>query len=67
MQIRKVFLLMRSIFRFEKNKGGVYTNTFADISKKDTFLVKRILTNEELIKLNEMNITKNNSLNSQQE
>ena len=56
---------MRSIFRQEKIKGGTYTNVFADISKRDTFLVKRILTKEELMELNELPITENDSLNSE--
>lgn len=55
---------MRSIFRFEKNEGGVCINTFADIAKKDIFLVNRSVTDKELIELNNLIITKDNSLNS---
>ena len=45
---------MKSIFLQEKIKGGTHTNVFADISKRDTYLVKRVLTKEELMELNEL-------------
>lgn len=43
---------MKSIFRFEKTKGGVLVNTFAQISKKKSHLVIRPLTDKELERLN---------------
>lgn len=56
---------MRSIFRHEKNKGGVYSDTFANISKRDTFLDRIIVTEEQMNDLNEIKVSKDNSSNSQ--
>lgn len=45
---------MKSVFREEKTIGKTYTHVFADISKRDTHLVKRIVSKEELQVLNEL-------------
>lgn len=58
---------MRSVFRFEKKEGGVYRDTFANIVKQDTFIVKRTVTDEELMKLTELAPNEDISLDAKQE
>lgn len=45
---------MQSVFREEKTIGKTYTHVFADISKRETHLVKRTISNEELNELTEL-------------
>lgn len=44
---------MKSIFYAEQNKGGVVTNVFAEITKRDSCLIIRPLTEKERREMNE--------------